>query len=398
VTLPLLFALPWLALLASVLVLVRRRPVLESWPTLPPGDAPLISVIIPARNEAGNVGACLEGLLASEYGQLEVLVVDDASEDNTREIVRGYAEGDGRVRLIESSGPPSGWFGKPAACARGAADARGDILVFIDADVRQHPEALGRAVSALRDRRADLLPLLPRQVLGSFWERLVMPQITTLILFRYADPERVNRSPRSRDKLGVGQFLMLPREVYERVGGHGRVRHEVAEDLRLAQTVHADGGNVVLAIADRFLSVRMYTSLQAIVEGWSKNVAVASRQTVPEWIAPLVPWSLVAWLLLVWVMPALALGGWLVGPLPPGWGAWGAIAGAVGVLFWGGVFREMRIPLPYVPLYPLGAVMAAGIVARSALRGTRRIEWKGRRYREMTEPSPELRSQADAPR
>jgi chlorobactene glucosyltransferase len=386
-TLPILLALPWLALLAAVVLLVRRRPVLEDWPPVRSGEAPLVSLIIPARNEADNLGPCLEDALASAYPRLEVLVVDDASEDGTGDIAQRNAERDGRVRVITGEGPPPGWFGKPAACARGAAEARGEILAFLDADVRQHPEALGRAVSAMRDRGADLLTLLPRQVLASFWERLIMPQITTLILFRYADPERVNRSPRTRDKLGVGQFLMLTREAYDGVGGHGRVRHEVAEDLRLAQAVHAGGGNVVLMIADRFLSVRMYTSLGGIVEGWSKNVAIASRQTVPGWLAPVVPWSLVLWLLLVWVMPAAALLGWLAGALPVAWGAWGALASGVGVLFWAGVFREMRIPLRYVLLYPLGAAVAAGILARSAARGERRIEWKGRRYGEMAAPS-----------
>ncbi|MGH7458718.1 MAG: glycosyltransferase [Longimicrobiaceae bacterium] len=377
-TVSILFALPWTLLPLLALLIMRRRPTLERWPPLAAGGAPLVSAIVPARNEEQNVGACLDGLLASDYPRLEVLVVDDGSSDRTAEVVRARA-GPG-LRLMRAGALPPGWFGKPWACWRGAAEATGELLLFTDADVIYHPEAISRAVSLLKDRRADLVTLIPRQLLASFWERLVMPQITTMMQLRYPDPERVNRSRRARDKLGVGGFLLLRREAYQGIGGHLSVRFEVAEDLRLAQGLHAAGRRVVLAVGDRFVSVRMYRSLREIFEGWTKNVAIASRQVVPAALRAATPWLLVGWLLLAWLFPPLVLLLVAAGALGAGWGVWGGVAAGAGVLFWAVVYRRLGLPLWYSLLFPFGAAVAAAILLCSALRGGR-VRWKGREYR-----------------
>jgi chlorobactene glucosyltransferase len=382
--LPVLLAIPWLLLPALVLLRVRNRPRLEGWEpvgrTDPPGDAPLVSVIVPARDEEGAIARCLRSVLRSEYPRLEVLVVDDQSQDATAAIVESIADADGRVRLVRGDPLPGGWFGKPWACVQGARQATGEYLAFTDADVVHHPELLGRALRALWDRGAGLVTVLPRQLLESFWERLIMPQVLLLILFRYPDPERVNRSPHAHDKIANGQFILVPRTAYDRVGGHEAVRHEVAEDLRLAQHFHSCGFPVLLTVADRFMDVRMYDSLGAIVEGWSKNVATGSSQSVPERLRPFVPWFLLSWVALVWLLPPAVLPLAALGVLGRGWLVWATLTTTVSVAFWARVHARFRTPAALALLYPLAALVTAWIVARSAVRGGR-VRWKGRDYR-----------------
>ena len=207
-----------------------------------------------------------------------------------------------------------------------------------------------------------------------------MPQIWLLLGLRY-HPRRVNRARRERDTIANGQFILTTREAYEAVGTHAAVRHEVAEDLALAQAYLRRGLRLHFAFAERLMETRMYQSLPQLIEGWSKNVYLGGRRSYPDEPAlrALVPLMLVA-----------ALGFWLVPPAVLVAGAagldFGALGGAaliatgLGALFWGLVSYGMRIPLVYGLGYPVGAVMALYIVLRSTWRGSRRVEWRGRVY------------------
>jgi hypothetical protein len=216
-------------------------------------------------------------------------------------------------------------------------------------------------------------------VLGSFWERLVMPHFLLLFLLRFPDPARVNRSTRARDKVGLGGWMIVRRDAYEAADGHAGVRAEVSEDLRLAHRVHDVGYRSLLAIGDRFMSVRMYRSLGDIVEGWSKNLAISSRQTVSGALGWLVPWMLVLWLVGMWMVPPAALVLGATGIWPGASVSWAALACAglasLGLV----VCRRLRIPVAYAVLFPIGAAVALGIVLRSIVRGER-VQWKGREY------------------
>ena len=170
-------------------------------------------------------------------------MVDDRSTDETaadRRAARGRRRrGSG---WCAASRCPDGWYGKPWACAAGrCARPRGELLLFTDADTRHEPELLARAVAALRRERADLLTVAPHQRCVTFWERVVMPQIWLLLGLRY-HPARVNRARRERDVIANGQFILMTREAYEAVGTHAAVRHEVAEDLALAQAYCGTAG------------------------------------------------------------------------------------------------------------------------------------------------------------
>jgi chlorobactene glucosyltransferase len=370
--LELLPALPWLAPFASLFRLADNRPNLSD---VPPANGTPVSVIIPARNESAVIETVVRSVLASTYRPLELLVVDDRSTDDTASIVQRLAEEDPRVRLVRGEPMPEGWYGKPWACLQGYRAAGGDILLFTDADTRHEPELLGRAVGALRQERADLVTVAPRQSCVTFWERLVMPQVWLLLALRY-HPSRVNRAKRTRDVIANGQFILVPRKSYEAVGTHQVVRGEVAEDLVLAQVFHRAGRRIHFAFAERLMETRMYHSLPHLVEGWSKNMYLGGRRSFPEnrVLRALVPVMLAA-SFAFWLVPPVALAVAGGGLIPAA-----AAATALSAVFWMTISYSMRIPAWYGLLYPLGAMVGLYIGLRSTWRGARRVEWRGRVY------------------
>ncbi len=288
----LILALPWVLSGLLLPFALRRRPRLAQVAMPPDERAPLVSVIVPARDEAENIAACLATIVASSYPRRELIVVDDRSADGTLEIAHAIAErSDVPVEVVEGEPLPPGWIGKPWACWQGVARARGELLAFTDADTRHEDELLGRAVGALADSGADLLSVAPRQLMVGFWEKLLLPHVFALLWLRWRDPAAVQRARRPRDALAGGQFILVRRAAYDRAGGHAAVRGEVVEDLALAQRVVAAGGRLYLGIAEELIETRMYRSLRQILEGWTKNLAAGSRLAAGAFLRPLVPGS-----------------------------------------------------------------------------------------------------------
>ncbi|HSJ08952.1 MAG TPA: glycosyltransferase [Longimicrobiales bacterium] len=379
-----LMVLPWLMLALVVPLLWLRGIRLSRFEPLPPAEAELVSVIVPARNEAVNISVCLASLFNSVYPKCEFIVVDDGSTDGTGDIVRILAShGDGRLRLIEGKPLPPGWLGKPWACWQGYQVARGNILLFTDADTRHDDLLLSHAVAALEarkgDREVDLVSILPRQLMLGFWERLILPQIFALITTRYHDLNRVNQTKRGRDVIANGQFMLIRRAAYEAVGGHEALKGEVVEDQRLAQRLVDSGRRIFIAHAQDLMDTRMYRSLRGIIEGWTKNLALGSRQSAPGWAAPIVPWMIVGFLLTVWVAPPALLISGLFRPLEPAVLGWAVTTTALSLVHWILTLVWMRVPALYALGYPVGALASAMLFVRSAIRG-RRVEWKGRHY------------------
>jgi chlorobactene glucosyltransferase len=388
-------ALPWAAPFLSLPTLARQSPNLAG---ATPASGRLVSMIIPARNEAATIETVTRSILASTYEPLEVVVVDDRSSDGTWALVERIAAVDRRVRLVRGAELPDGWFGKPHACWQGYRAARGDILVFTDADTRHEPALLVHAVGALQAERADLLTAAAHQLCVGFWERVVMPQIWLLLGVRY-HPARVNRASRPRDAIANGQFIMMPRAAYEAIGTHEAVRGEVAEDLALAQRCVALGRKLHFAYAHTLLETRMYRSLGHLVEGWSKNIYLGARRSFPNepLLRALVPLLLVL-PMLFWLLPPLALGWAALSAAPAASALTGAALAAtvLSVIFWMLLCYGMRIPPLYGAGYPMGALVVLFIVARSVARGGRAVEWKGRTY--AVDDWPELSGPAAPPR
>jgi len=376
---PALWSLPWV--LPPIVAIVRAahsRHLDEFSPDVT--DPPLVSVIIPARNEATNIARCVRSVLASRYPKLEVIVVDDHSTDGTGGIARETAGGDSRIRIIENPDLPAGWFGKQWACANGEKEARGEILVFTDADTEHSPDLLGRVVNAMRARRVDLLTLAGDQEMHTFWERIIQPQLFGLLSMRYGGTEHVSNSKRPADVIANGQFIAVNREAYHAVGGHALVRDRVAEDLSLAQEFVRSGRRMSILIATRQFSTRMYASLSEIIRGWRKNIYAGGKHAalggdIGRALYPL----LLLGAPLAGLAPPIALVLALAGVLSSAWLVWSAIVVAASLIFWGAIYLFMRAPVAYALLYPLGLVMLFYIAAGAVARG-RNVEWKDRKY------------------
>lgn len=377
--LPLLLAVPWVAVLAFIVFVARLPRELPS-PSGARAPAPLVSVIVPARNEAANIETCVRSLTASSYPAFEVLVVDDRSADGTAEIVRALDVGNARrLRLVEGAELPSGWLGKPWACRQGATAAEGELLLFTDADTRHAPDLLSRAVSGLHEEGADLLTLVGKQLMESFWERLVQPQIFMLMLFRFPRFELTAKSRSWRDAIANGQYMLFTRIAYDAIGGHEAVKDEVVEDLVLAQRVKRAGLRLRIRGALDGLATRMYRSLGQLVEGWSKNIVLGGLRSLPPWLRPVMPPLSLAFGVALWIAPPLALLASLGGVGGASLLLWSGTVSALSAVTWALFTRQMGAPAMYGLLYPLGAAMGAYIFTRAWARG-RRIEWKGRRY------------------
>ncbi len=377
--LPWILSIPWLALWLY-LGLRLRRP--YELPREGVGSgAPFVSVIVPARNEERNIEACVSSLERSSYPRFEIIVVDDRSTDRTAEVARVAERGRAERRLvIEGAELPEGWLGKPWACTQGAREARGELLLFTDADTTHDRELLERSVRALQEDEADAVTLFGRQLMESFWERLLQPQIFLAMAIRFPDQRRPVPRKRWRDAIANGQFLLFTRSAYERLGGHEAVQAEVVEDLRLAQLLVEGGQRLVVRGAEDVFNTRMYQSLGEIVDGWSKNLAIGGRQTIPPKLRLFVlPVSLVTAITLWLVPPAVALLG-LLGLVPAPLSSWGYTLTTLCVVFWSLITWGLHAPFWYGVLYPIGSLVSFYIFARSWMRGGR-VMWKGREYR-----------------
>ena len=337
-------------------------------------------MVIPARNEARNIRRCVESALTSTYPRLEVIVVDDHSTDGTGAIVEAMMAHDSRLRVMTPEPLPAGWFGKQWACAAGANAARGELLAFLDADTWQSPDLVTRVVNAMTARGSDLLSVAGMQELGSFWERLVQPQIFTIMLQRFGGTELVNRSRYASQKIANGQCLWIRRSAYDALGGHGAVRHEVAEDLALAQHFFRAGRTVTLVLGLNQLSTRMYTSLRELVEGWGKNIYAGGRKAMPlgavgRAIFPL----LLVTPALFGLLPPTVLVLALLGVAGPAALLWASIATGANLVWWLLVYSWLRLSPVYALLHPVGSAAVLYIALFAIVRG-RRVRWKEREY------------------
>lgn len=391
--LPVLAVLPWVVVGAFMAFGIREPRPLPGFSSPEAhsgggsdGEASLVSIIIPARNEARNIGRCVASLSRLEGVDYEVIVVDDRSTDGTADEARRVEGGNAReIRVLEGRELPDGWFGKPWACLQGAQAARGELLLFTDADTVHHPELLVRCLAAVEEDQADVLSVLGRQEMVTFGEKLVQPQIFTLMGLRFRALDRVVEGERWPEAIANGQFILVTRRAYREIGGHEAVRGEVVEDLRLAQELVRAGGRLSVRQGEDVFSTRMYTSLRDLVNGWTKNVAIGARQSAGRWGAVAVP-GILLFLVLFWILPPLtviAVGVARLGSLEgiaPGVGVWGAGATLLSLFTWAGAYKRFDVSPLMSVLYPVGAGVVAFIALRSWIRGTRRIEWKGRRY------------------
>jgi chlorobactene glucosyltransferase len=379
------------ALLLNTIVnlFLLRRPARRP----PPATGPLVSILVPARNEARSIVACVESLARQDYPRCEVLVLDDHSEDQTAALVADLARRYSNVRLLRGEPLPPNWHGKAFACAQLARAARGEWLLFVDADTTHAPDCVSTALRAAQEQRADLLTMMPRLLAETFGEALLMPTIP--LAFVGAMPlALVTSTPWSPFATAIGHFLLFRREIYQRIGGHEAARTEIVEDILLSRLVKRHGGRVVWIDGTELTSVRMYHNLGEAWRGMAKSSFAAVGYSLPA--------------LLVGVLPCVAI---FLAP-------YGFLAAAL-------ITRQSSVALLWLPLAQIALIWASYLLLASRFYLRRRlvvlhagiilaiilftlysayqsifgagVAWKGRTYQFGARRRPGLRIRVAAP-
>jgi chlorobactene glucosyltransferase len=247
-----------------------------------PGTTPLVSILIPARNEGPTIGQTIASLRRQSYTDFELLVLDDESDDDTAAQVRRAAGDDGRCRLLSGQPLPAGWLGKNWACHQLAQAARGDYLLFSDADVHWRPEALDGLLALAEREQSDLLTIWPTQQTVTWSERLVVP-LMALAILAYLPVLPVHHTRWRAFAAANGQCLLFRRAAYDRSGGHAAVRDDIVEDVTLARRVKAASGRLRMADGGGLISCRMYDGWPAVRDGFAKNILSGHGGPLLRW-------------------------------------------------------------------------------------------------------------------
>lgn len=345
-----------------------------------PHEHPLVSILVPMRNESDNVAGCLTSLLAQEYPDFEIIVIDDRSTDDTAARVEALVQQHPRLRLVRGAEPPSGWMGKCYALHQGSdqGQPQGQWLLFVDADTRHHPQALAAVMTYALEQQVDMLSVIPFLECHSFWERVVQPAVGGLIGVFYP-PDKVNRTHRPIP-FANGQFLLVRREAYQSLGGHQAVAGKVLEDVELAKVFVAHGLRNRIVFAHELVTTRMYTHLSALIQGWTKNMYLLLGQRMQRVLLSACMALLLSSLpLVVGFLGLLSILG------HPGFFEPRLAVAALGlygwVIFCQATIRAQNRWYPwYAPFAPIGNAILVWIVMRSSFLHRRRqgVSWKDR--------------------
>jgi chlorobactene glucosyltransferase len=328
-----------------------------------------VSVLIPARNEEGRIGKCLESLVQQHYENFEILVLNDHSSDQTELRIIQWAEKDSRIRLIQGKELPVDWTGKGWACQQLGEQAQGDLFLFTDADTWHNEQALASAVSEMQTSRADLVSLWPRQVAITWSEILVIPFVHVLLLFFLP-----HWMPGKFRSLGAanGQYLLFRKSAYKKIGGHATVKGHLVDDVALAREVKVRGLKLLNLDGSALVSCRMYENVTQLWEGFTKNLRAGFEDSVASFL------FLFAIQSFVLCFPFFALAGvfWFPEILP-------FVALQLTVIFSLRVILAFKCKQPIVSclFHPFGQLFVLAIALNSWMKTSRGgVSWKGRNY------------------
>ncbi len=338
-------------------------------------DQPVVSVIIPARNEEDSIGACLRSIASQSGIQFEVIVVNDQSTDRTRRIAEEF----NGVRVIDVNILPLGWIGKNHACHVGSQAAKGKWLLFTDADTIHRRSSLKYAIREADHYAVDMLSYSPKQEVHGFLERALMPVVFAELRRQY--PPKLVSVPSSPVAAANGQYLLITRETYDLIGGHAAVKDKLLEDVELARLVKNHGRRIRFRYGRDAVSTRMYRNFAAMCEGWTKNLALLFPS----------PFRLALWRSLEMLLVAGGLGGLVVAVHHHYlWRAAGMLLliALLGFSFFRRV-RKAHFGWINTIIAPAGLPIFVILLVRSRLHYLRKkVSWKGRTYDPTPSGSP----------
>jgi len=333
---------------------------------------PTVSIIVPARNEERTLFQCLTSLLMQDYHDFELIVVNDQSTDQTLNLITAQEAQDARVRSLTITTLPEGWTGKNHALSRGTQEAKGEWLLFTDADTYHMASTLRETLEFAQRQQLDMLSLSPDQECVGFWEQLLQPTIFET-LSHWFSYQRINNQD-DPQAASNGQYILIKQSFYNMLGGHHAIQQSILEDVELAQRTKRAGGKLWFAPAHGKVRVRMYNTFKEIWNGWAKNLYLLQKQGQEHLFETSMR------IILFDITPGiiLTLGAWFGIPL--------SILVLAGVLLLvRGLMLTVRwqtlgFATHYAPLYPLGSSLVLLLLWYSAIRhiGNFGVSWKGR--------------------
>lgn len=353
-------------ILSNLVVLHRTHRHIE------PVNYPSVSILVPARNEEKTIDKCIRSLLAQDYPNYEVIVLDDQSDDNTAGILHRIGNNNPRLKILAGTLPQEEFTGKNWACIQLIEHAQGELVMFTDADTIFKPKALKEVVRAMMGEQADLITGYPRQLMESWGERLLVPFFLWAVVcftplwlaYRLRIPGLSN---------AVGQMMLFRREAYHKVGGHAALGAVIIEDIALARRVIRAGLRWrVVNIAD-LVSCRMYRGGQEALQGFTKNLFATFNFRLGLFV------FVYLWLGVLFLLPWIILAGKLFGFTPDASYIELAVSIGLSVLVWSIPYWELKLPLILALFYPITMMVNEGAALKSlfySLFG--RLSWKGR--------------------
>jgi glycosyltransferase involved in cell wall biosynthesis len=359
------------------------------------GKPPMVSILVPAKDEAGQIENCLRSLCTQDYPNFEILVVDDRSSDDTAAIVTRCAQQDPRIRLLRIHELPAGWTGKTHALHQCQQQARGEWLFFVDADTQMHPSCLSKLLCDCVTHGAEMETLVPALVSDSYWVSVIQPTALMLMMLLFR-PSRVNDPSLKNKGYANGQFILIRKDKYRSMGGHEAVRTQVVEDVHLGRNALAHGLEVRVVSAPQLAACKMYATVKQLINGWNRIYYCMVDSGVGRL------WGLAGMLLVFSVLPyavLLAAGAALAG------GASSVIVQAAFALaiahelgqwtLYGRFFLNSGISLRFLPARILGVFVMLYVLGKTIRTcRTHEVSWRGTTYTAQLRQSGETAREA----
>ena len=248
--------------------------------SLPLGTQPLVSILIPARNEERNIEKCLASLLKQDYPKFEIIILDDESSDNTAGIIKRIAADYSKVHLVEGKPLPPGWIGKNWACHQLSKIANGEIYIFSDADNRYAEKAVTLTVARMQKYNLDLLSAFPQQFTVTFMEKLIVP-VVDMFIYSALVLWLTYYSKFPSLAAANGQWIAFQATSYKKLGGHSAVKHKIVEDVELSRLAKRNHMKIMTCAGTNIISGRMYQSAKEVWQGYAKNLfGLLSSRTI----------------------------------------------------------------------------------------------------------------------
>jgi chlorobactene glucosyltransferase len=348
-----------------------------------------VSIIIPSRNEEHRIKKCIQTIKKQTYPYLEVIIVDDSTDD-TVNVIKEIIKDDERFKIVKQKKLPNGWVGKSHAMQQGSKIAKGDWLLFIDADTEHSKDAVARAVQHAINKKYDMLSVIPNIICKKIWEKIIQPIPIGFLIF--ITPVGKTNDPKSKTTFALGPFIMIKKTVFEKIGGYETIKNRIGDDVEIAKLLKDSGYHIGLAHAKDQVNLRMYTSFGELWEGWSKNIflGLVQRRKIQSKIVQLLIVLIGVFVVSqMMILPITAIVFSAFFYLENNQVLWfnilvfSSIVWLLSNIIQTMVHYKYSIGRPfYSPFYFLGGIVTIGIFLNSAVKtfSKKGVTWKGRKY------------------